>query len=268
VADGRAAVSAVAADLADSEAARRVAAALHGDGDDMTTAQDFTNELKRTFGDNLVSVVLYGSSVSGDTTKKYSDVDLFVLLKDTGVAALKPALPAIRQWIKTGGKIPLLFSARRFERAADVFSIEFSDIKEQHKVLAGIDPFENLTADRAALRQQLEYELRANLLRLRRHYVETGEKPAAFQKILAQSLSSFSALFRTTLRLLGEPAPATRKEVWAALRRHAPLDVAALEKIWDLRSDGTRLDQNTLDGLFENLTGSIEATIDFVDALK
>ncbi len=234
----------------------------------MKTTDDFTNELKKTLGDNLVSAVLYGSSVSGDTTKKFSDTDIFLLLKDTSLSALKPALTTLRQWMKAGNKTPLLFSADQFERASDVFAIEFSDIKDHHRVLFGTDPFKDVSIDHAALRQQLEFELRTNLLRLRRHYLESGETPKIMAGIMAQSLSTFSALFRTTLRLLREPAPAVKKETWRALGRHVSMDMAALEKIWDLRDDGIKLDQKTVDGLFDALTRTVEAAVNFVDALK
>jgi predicted nucleotidyltransferase len=226
------------------------------------------NELQRTLGDNLLSVVLYGSSVNGDTTRKFSDIDLFVLLKDTGLTAIKPALPALRTWMKAGNKAPLLFSAGQFERAADVFAIEFSDIKDRRRVLVGTDPFQDIAIDRAALRRQLEFELRVNLLRLRRHYLEAGETPKMMGDIMAQALSTLSTLFRATLRLLGQNAPAVKKETWRALNGHVPIDVAALEKIWDLRADGARLDQKSADALFERLTQTVESVIQFVDGLN
>src|SRR5262249_14421470 len=160
----------------------------------------------------------------------------FVLLKETGLTALKPALPTLRAWMKAGNKPPLLFSAAQFERSADVFAIEFSEIKDQRRILFGIDPFQDIVIERTALRQQLEFELRANLLRLQRHYLESGESPRTIEATMAQSLSTFSALFRSVLRLIGEAAPSTKKETWQAINRHVPVDMAALEKIWDLRN--------------------------------
>ena len=135
-------------------------------------------------------------------------------------------------------------------------------------MLFGSDPFKDIVIEHAALRQQLEFELRTNLLRLRRHYLESGETPKMMAAIMAQSLSTFSALFRTTLRLLGEAAPVVKKETWRALGRHVSVDMAALEKIWDLRDDGIKLDQKTVDGFFESLTQTVESVINFVDALK
>jgi hypothetical protein len=231
----------------------------------MKTADELANGLKAALGDNLLSAVLYGSAVSGDTTAKFSDLDVFLLLKDASLPAIAPALPLVRNWMKAGNKAPLVFSAAHFERAADVFAIEFADIKDRHRVLLGADPFANVQVERAALRHQLEFELRATLLRLRRHYLESGDSPKSMAAILAQSLSTFSTLARTTLRFLGEPASSTQKDTWRGLNRHVAMDMAALEKIWDLRDGAPKPDQPAVDNLFQGLVQAVESVINFVD---
>jgi predicted nucleotidyltransferase len=234
----------------------------------MKTVDDLVQTLERAAGRNLLSAVLYGSAVSGDTTRHFSDVDLFLLLNDTEPASMGTILPALREWVKSGNKTPLVFSKAHFDRAADVFPIEFSEIRDRRRVLAGSDPFTAVRIDNTALRHQLEFELRTNLLRLRRHHIELGDKPKHIGGVLAQSLSTFSALFRSVLRLRGEPAPATQKETWTALNRHVALDMAALEKIWDLRDHGIKLDQKSADDLTQRLIKNVENTIHFVDTHK
>lgn len=47
---------------------------------DLTIAKNVKKELKSKLGDELVSVIFYGSRAKG-TAKKDSDLDLFILMK-------------------------------------------------------------------------------------------------------------------------------------------------------------------------------------------
>ena len=106
---------------------------------DMKKIEDLLAELKIAFGDNLISAVLYGSSVTGDSTPEFSRENLFLLLKDDALDLFRPALPALNKWVKAGHSIPHFFSERRFQDSEDVFPIEFSDIQAHHRILFGTD---------------------------------------------------------------------------------------------------------------------------------
>lgn len=233
----------------------------------MKTVEDLLQELQKVFGDNLISAVLYGSSVTGDSTPEFSRENLFLLLKDDSLAFLRPALPALQKWAKAGRPLPQFFSERRFKHSEDVFPIEFSDIKAHHRVLFGPDPFQNIKIEFTYLRYQLEFELRSKLIQLRQRYLESAGQPKQTRELMARSLSTFSVLFKSVLRLLGEPVPAQKQETWKALAEHAGLDIPTLEKIWDIRL-GRALPDNQVDAVFGAYLKTIEAVIDFVDQRK
>jgi hypothetical protein len=232
------------------------------------TAEQLSDDLEKALGHELKSVVLYGSAAAGDQTKNFSDVNVLVVVETKAPATLRAMMPTVQRWTKAGHTAPLVFSTSWLRRADDVFPIEFSDLKESRKVLFGADPFAHLTVPKTHLRHQIEYELRGKLLQFVRNYLASNGDRKRVQEGLAKSLSSFAALFRAVLRLTGAPAPASRAELWQAVGKQIPIDVAALETIMRLR-DGDKsvlaADPNELCDRFIN---TMETVIDFVDQYK
>ena len=62
----------------------------------MKTPEELTTHLQNALGDNLISVVLYGSAAAGDRTEKYSDFNTLVIVKDIGLPVLKSAMPVVK----------------------------------------------------------------------------------------------------------------------------------------------------------------------------
>lgn len=173
----------------------------------MEQAERLRDELARAYGDDLVSVVLYGSAARGDFQPGVSDLNVLVLLRRADAAALRRGTEVAKRWAAQGNPPPLLLGAEEWRRSADVFPIEVSDIREAHRVLHGPDPFEGVSVDREHLRLQCENELKGKQIRLRERYLLLAGSPRELGEMLTASLSTFLALFRAVLRLAGEEAP-------------------------------------------------------------
>jgi hypothetical protein len=74
-------------------------------------------------------------------------------------------------------------------------------------LLAGTDVLAGVRVRRAHLRHQCEYELRAQLVGLRRAVLRTGAAPATAWGLLAQVAGSTPALCRSLLLLQDETPP-------------------------------------------------------------
>src|SRR5688572_1638517 len=128
-------------------------------------------DLKSTHGDNLASVVLYGSAASGDSIELRSDYNLLIALNRITPSDLRLAQAPMREWQRLGHPLPVYFTVEELQDAADVFPIEFLHMEKARRVLYGQDPFERLDVPTTHLRHQLEYELRSKLIQLRRLYI-------------------------------------------------------------------------------------------------
>ena len=227
-------------------------------------------DLKATHGDNLVSVVLYGSAASGDFVQLESDYNILIALQRITPEDLKLAQAPAREWRRLGHPLPVYFTFGELRDAADVFPIEFLQMERARIVLYGRDPFETLRLSDENLRHQTEYELRSKLIQLRRLYIPASVSAERLRDLMSDSLSSFATLFSPVLLLHGEEPPVLKREVVRAASRLLKLDGSVFERVFELREAGNAaaLGEREADELFGSYLAQVERVIEAVDRLE
>src|SRR4030095_9113150 len=177
--------------------------ALHG----------LVEDLRATHGDNLASVVLYGSAAAGDHIELRSDYNLLIALNRITPEDLRQAQAPMREWQRLGHPLPVFFTVVELSDAADVFPIEFHQMANARIVLYGKDPFEFVRLSDQNLRHQTEYELRSKLIQLRRLSLPASVSIEKLCELMSDSLASFAALFRAVLLLFRQQAPVAKPDV-------------------------------------------------------
>ena len=196
---------------------------------------EFVERMRASAGTNLLAVILYGSVAAGDYVADHSDVNLLCVLGDTSFAAIVALAPVVEWWCKQKHRAPLLMSAEEMRRSADVFSIEFLDMRRQHRVLWGEDVLKTLEISMQLHRAQVEYELREKTILLRQRLLVTAGNEAAKWELLLRSLPAFGTLFRHTLIALGDAGAGSKREVAAALAAKLGIDTAVFGELLDIR---------------------------------
>lgn len=233
------------------------------------TLDQLIKDLREAHGENLASIVLYGSAAAGDHVASRSDHNLLVALNRITTPDLHAAHSAMRDWETLGQPIPVYFTVTELQDAADVFPIEFHQMEKARKILYGRDPFEFVQISPANLRHQTEYELRTKLIQLRRLYIPASASTARLSALMSDSLASFAALFRAVLILKGEEPPIAKEESVRATVRALALDGATFERIFELRAGkGATLGEAEGDNLFSAYMEQIERVIDAVDRIE
>ncbi len=227
----------------------------------------YTEAIKELYGARLRSVVLYGSRASGEETGESSDYNVLIILDKVDFADLKVLQPFTAKWIKKGNPPPLLFSEQGFVNAADVFPVEYTDMKEKHKVLAGNDPFAGLTIDLKHLRHQCEYELRSKLLKLRQGYLLSQGKPREVRSLLVGSLSSLLVLFRHAITLLGKQPPLKNTDALRVLGECAGMDPQPFLSALALKQ-GASVPSGVHETLMNEVMHEIETVIRKIDSVS
>ena len=230
----------------------------------------FIDDLRATHGKNLASVILYGSAAAGDFVPQQSDYNLLIALHEITPQDLRNAQATLREWSRLGHPVPVYFTVGEIASAGDVFPIEFRQMERARKVLYGADVLENLQISDEFLRHQTEYELRSKLILLRRHYIPASVSVKDLKNLMADSLSSFAALFQAVLMLYAVAPPITKRETVALTARKLGIDGKPFEKIFDIRenSSAAKLDEVSAHALFADYLRQIEAVIKAVDELK
>jgi predicted nucleotidyltransferase len=225
-------------------------------------------DLKATHGDNLASIVLYGSAAAGDQIELRSDYNLLIALNRITPEDLRLAQPPMREWQRLGHPLPVYFTVEELSDAADVFPIEFHQMATARVILYGKDPFESVVIDEELLRHQTEYELRSKLIELRRLYIPASVSIERLCDLMSDSLASFVALFRAVLILHGQEAPVTKPEIVRATVRLLKLEGAPFEAIFRIRATGERpRTEKEANDLFAAYMFQIEQVTEAVDEL-
>lgn len=206
---------------------------------------EFVTRLKSAAGDNLQSIILYGSAANGEFHDGRSNINLLCILRETSFARLARIADAVDSWTRLHHAAPLLMTGEELRHSADVFSIEFLDMKRRYKVVYGDDVLRDLQIPMHLHRAQLEYELREKLILLRQHILPAVHDDKRLWELMLSSLSAFTTLFRHVLIAFGEPGPLHSREAVRALHSRVAFDTSPFENLFDIRE--RRADRKQLD---------------------
>jgi len=227
------------------------------------------DDLRATHGDNLASVVLYGSAAAGDHIELRSDYNLLIALHRITPEDLRLAQAPMREWQRIGHPLPVYFTVEELSDAGDVFPIEFHQMAKARIVLFGKEPFEFVQLSDANLRHQTEYELRSKLIQLRRLYIPASVSTEKLCELMSDSLASFAALFRAVLLLHGKDAPVSKPDCVRATVQLLKLDAEPFEKIFEFRtSNSLPRSESEANAIFGSYLFQIEQVVEAVDELK
>jgi hypothetical protein len=229
--------------------------------------EEFVGRLRAAAGENLKSVILYGSAAAGDYVPKYSDVNLLCVLEETSFASIAALTPAVEWWSKQKHRPPMLLTADELRRGADVFSIEFLDMQQNHRLLWGEDLLKDLEIPMKLHRGQVEYELREKTILLRQRLLLVAGNAEAKWELLLRSVSAFGTLARHALIATGDKRTATRREAVQRLAAKAGFDPHPFFQLLDLREDRLERKRIVLDELFARYLLAVERLTAVVDAM-
>ena len=232
-----------------------------------TLLNELVKRLQQACGDDLVSVVLYGSAAGGDYHEKFSDLNILCVLRVVGVPELRKTEPAVKWWLSKKQPVPLFFSLEEIENAHDAFPIEFLDIQQNHRVLFGKDLVSDIRVSTRHHRQQVERELRGGLLRLRSRYLAVQQQEKEVVELMARSLASFATLARHALILAGEPAPVRKREIIEMASKRFHLHPLPFETLLEIREGAKSVSGEPVHALFASYLEQITRLAEAVDKL-
>lgn len=223
--------------------------------------------LRGLYGENLLGVAVYGSAATGEYVSGVSDVNLVLVLKQVALADLERMREFLRRRHGLRLPVPLLLTPDHIRTSADVFPIEFLEIKEKHRLLWGEDPFARLEISLSNLRHECEHELKGRVLRLRQSYLEAGRGAKPLRQLLLAAHNANYPAFRAALRLKQVAPPVKKEEINAALAGHFQVEAGVLRTLGDLRLARIKLNRAELEALCQQYLDEVSRIADQVDRL-
>ncbi len=203
--------------------------------------QELVTRLQQAGGENLVSIVLYGSAAREDFHEQFSDVNVLVVLRQLQPNSFA-ALSAVLSWWSGEEKLrpPMIMTLDELRESADVFAIELLDIRRSHKTLFGQDVVTAIDVPMNLHRVEVEHELRTTLLRLRHHLLLSPGNQDELRAVLAKSITSVLTLFRHALIAVGEDPPQSKTQLLERAGQVFGFEVLPLRAILELRNERSR----------------------------
>jgi hypothetical protein len=174
----------------------------------LALARGWLAPVRAALGGDFVAAYLTGSVLTQGFDPRHSHVNLLVVARTLDGEQLEAIARALPRPRKAPQVEPLFLTRGQIERSLDSFPIEWLEIQERHLRLEGDDVFSGLEVARTNLRLQCEHELRGKHIQLRQAYLLHHGDAATLTRTLRAGASGFATLFRTLLRLRGEPLPA------------------------------------------------------------
>ncbi|MGZ8449130.1 MAG: hypothetical protein ACXWWV_06010 [Candidatus Deferrimicrobiaceae bacterium] len=197
---------------------------------------EYREEVERIFGEDLVSLFLYGSHASDDPAPG-KEISLLVVVRTLREEALENFRRIAHRYARRGIPAPPLVTETFFRGSADVFPLEYLGLAERRKVLSGNDIAADLTFSAKNLGHQIEFELKGKLLSLGRMYLATSRK-REISRLILSTVGPIVAVSRGLL-LAGAPrAPHRKEEVLDGLEKRFEVRLPFLREAVDARKAG------------------------------
>jgi predicted nucleotidyltransferase len=216
----------------------------------------YCGKMLEIHGDNLKSMYVYGSAASDEFIARKSDINILVILERVGPEDLKKTLALVKSGFRKRISAPLMLTIKHICSSADVFPLEYFELKDNNLLLYGEDTLSTLEIKPENLRLQCEQQLKGSLVRLRQSYLETGLKGKETVLLMERSITSLMPVFRGILRLKGKTPPTKKRQVISDLGRELSINPSSLDRVMDLKEGRKTLESH--ETIFRDYSQTIE----------
>jgi hypothetical protein len=228
---------------------------------------EITGDSRKIFGEELISIILYGSGAGEDYIPGKSDLNFLITLTDRGIEGLDGALSTVARWRKRNVAIPLFMTRSFLAGSLDAYPVEFLNMKRRYKVIFGENVLASLAFDPQHIRLQLERELRGKLLHLRSGYLATEGKANKIRDLIGASLTAFVSLFSAFLYLKKLEIPKGKRDIITAAGTAFRFDAAVFLKCEEIRRKTDHFSSAEVQAVFQDYLKEVGRLCELIDRM-
>jgi hypothetical protein len=154
--------------------------------------------------EQILSASLYGSAAKGNFVSGLSDINMFVVIKDESADRLLEAASSFGTILEDYRVKLFLMTSLELQESADMFPLEYLEMRETQKLLSGEDLLSSLAIDRSHYRYQCEQRLRGSITTLRQLILASGSRKKMMLEQYLIWCGKQDTLFRALIRLRDE----------------------------------------------------------------
>ena len=226
-----------------------------------------TEDYKKLYQNDLISIILYGSGAGQDYKPGKSDLNFLIVLSENAVDQLDRALDTVARWRKKNVAIPLIMTRSYIDTSLDAFPLEFLTMKNSYRVVYGDDVLGEISFDMNHVRLQCEREIKGKLLLLREGFMGTQGKQKRIQELIAASITAFTAIFHGLLYMKGTEIPTTKREIIEKCSENIPIRSDVFMTCLDIK-EGKKVYPSNIKDFFTDYLAEVGRLWKFVDTME
>lgn len=234
----------------------------------MSKLDKFVKQLEDILGDNLLSVMMFGSQVSVEPEKLKSNINLMIVLDHLTSDDLKNISKPVKKWVKAKNPIPVVMGKAEWYSSFDVYALEYSDIKEKHRVVYGTNFAKDINVDKHYLRLQCESELKSLYLKFRNCYLLNMNRDGEMKKLANNVIKTLLVIFRGVIRLKGDLVPEASEYIILQAANYMDLDCNLLIKMAKIRENQDAYGNQEIREVSAKLVSVLQDILRQLDAMR
>ena len=231
----------------------------------MKNLDKFIEELKNTLGENLVSVIAFGSQANVEDAK--SNLNLMIVTNELTAENLYDISKPVKKWVKGKNPIPVIMNRDEWYSSFDVYAIEYADIKENYRIIYGEDLIPTICINKYFLRLQCESELKSLLLKYKNNFLMNVKSDREMKKLLNNVIKTLLVIFRSVLRLHDSAVPYRAVDIIEFASNYLSFNKIVMSKIAKVRYENEDYTKQELLFIEAELVKDIQNILKQVDAM-
>ncbi len=226
----------------------------------------FIEELKENLGDNLNSVIAFGSQANVEDAK--NNLNLMIVLKHLDAENLYSISKPVQKWVKAKNPLPVIMNIDEWYSSFDVYAIEYADIRSNYRMIYGEDLAQNISVNKYFLRLQCESELKALLLKYKNAFLMNIKSDRDMKMLLSNVIKSLLVIFRSVLRLHDSEVPYRAVDIIEFVSRYLSFNKIVMTKLAKVKYENDDYTKQELIFIEAELLKDIQAILKQIDAMK
>ncbi len=231
----------------------------------MKNLDKFLEELKFNLGDNLVSVFAFGSQANVEDAK--NNLNLMIVTNQLTAENLYAISKPVKKWVKAKNPLPVVMNRDEWYSSFDVYAIEYSDIKENYKLIYGEDLVPSICVNKYFLRLQCESELKNLLLKYKNNFLMNIKSDREMKKVLNNVIKTLLVIFRSVLRLHDSAVPYRAVDIIEFVSNYLSFNKIVMTKLAKVKYENDDYTKQELIFIEAELLKDIQSLLKQVDAM-
>lgn len=231
----------------------------------MKNLDKFIEELKNTLGENLLSVIAFGSQANVEDAK--SNLNLMIVTNELTAENLYDISKPVKKWVKGKNPIPVIMNRDEWYSSFDVYAIEYADIRENYRIIYGEDLVPTICINKYFLRLQCESELKNLLLKYKNNFLMNVKSDREMKKLLNNVIKTLLVIFRSVLRLHDSAVPYRAVDIIEFASNYLSFNKIVMSKIAKVRYENEEYTKQELLFIEAELVKDIQNILKQVDVM-